>query len=168
MPTVQCTTGHQNVILGASWVVGVFLLKMMRVSRTCRWKKLTRIAVLVVARPRHPSTGKFRGPPEVGKAMRRYVAPRQGPWFTNYVSHPLPSCASSADGPPATQAPSSPRTLCTYLNPLPLLVGRLRSHHPSPVRRLQLCSCCLAQSEDHSDCLPDVVIQAHSFEINVY
>ena len=91
--------------------------KIMAVSLTCRWKKWTRIAVFVVARPGHPSMWQLQGPWWSGRPSYRYVAHHQGPWLPNSVSHPLPSNAVSACGPPATQAPSSPRTMCTAPDP---------------------------------------------------
>ena len=44
---------------------------------------------------------------------------------------------------------------------LSLQVGRYYSRHPYPVPRLQICPCRLVQAADHSDCLPDVSLQAH-------
>ena len=44
--------------------------KMTTVSRTCRCRKCTCIAVLIAARPGHPSTGQLRRPSLSGKAMR--------------------------------------------------------------------------------------------------
>ena len=50
---------------------GVFpSFKMTTVFRKFRRRKYTRIAVLVTARPGHPSTGQLRGPPLAGKAMQ--------------------------------------------------------------------------------------------------
>ena len=54
------------------------------------------------------------------------------------------------------------QSICHLLPSLPVLhpslltlpVGRSLSHHPSPVRRLQLGSCRLACVADHADCLP--------------
>ena len=46
--------------------------KITTVSRTFWCRKWTRIAVLVAARPGHPSTGQLRGPPLVGKAMQYF------------------------------------------------------------------------------------------------
>ena len=55
--------------------------------------------------------------------------------------------------------------LCT-LNPtlLPLLVGSPRCRNPSHVSRLRMRSRRLARVSDHSDCLPDVSLQAHPVE----
>ena len=44
--------------------------KMTTVFQTFKCIKWTHIAVLVTARPGHPSTRKLRGPPLAGKVMR--------------------------------------------------------------------------------------------------
>ena len=51
-----------------------------------------------------------------------------------------------------------------YPSLLPLPVGGSLSHHPSPVRRLQLGLCRLAWAADHADCLPNIIPQAQPIE----
>ena len=48
--------------------------------------------------------------------------------------------------------------------PLPILVRRPRSRHPSPVHRLQLRPHRLVRVVDHSECLPNVSLQYHPIE----
>ena len=57
-----------------------------------------------------------------------------------------------------------PVLLTLHLSLLLLPVGRSLSHHPSPVRHLQLGPRRLAWAVDHADCLPDIFPQAHPIE----
>ena len=136
--------------------------KMIKISRKCRWEKCTHIAVLIAALPIHPSTGQFHSPHVFRKAIM-YI----------YGSSP------GAVAPPTPSPLRCPLMLCLHVSRqwperhllhvllsmdptlLSLQVGRYYSRHPYPVPRLQICPCCLVQAADHSDCLPDVSLQAH-------
>ena len=145
---------------------GVFTSsKMTTLSRTCRCKKWTRIAVLVVACPGHTSTGQIRGPPLSGNAMR-YIRGSfpigQGFPYPSLLCrlpmlcHPVPRQRSRRYLLPALPA----------LDPslLSLPEGGSISRHPSPVCRLLLVPCHLAWVADHSDCLPGISPQSHPIE----
>ena len=105
-------------------------LKMTTVSRTCRWKKFTCIAVLVTARPVHPSTGQFRGPPVVRKSIL-YVRGYSPGSLDAQLRPPSAAlqrciCMCPASNPSAISSPQSlhwTRTLCRshYENPSPII-----------------------------------------------
>ena len=105
------------------------LSKMTTISRTCRCRKCTNIAVLVVAHSGQPSTGQIYGPPMVGKAIGTSAVPHPGTSLPNSVSclplaHVVSPCA-----PPSKQVPYPPRTPYTELVP-----------SDTPVRKVPLLS----------------------------
>ena len=57
-----------------------------------------------------------------------------------------------------------PVLLTLHLSLLLLPVGRSLSHHPSPVRHLQLGPRRLAWAVDHADCLPGISLQDQPIE----
>ena len=111
--------------------------KTTTLFRTCRWRKCTRIAVLVTARPRQPSTGQFRGLPAVRKAIWyvRASSLRGAANQLNLPSAALPCCVLIC--PASDLSAISNRTPCTgtfpsialsIKGPLPSSV----SHTPPP------------------------------------
>ena len=76
-----------------------------------RWRKFTRITVLVAARPGHPPTGHFRGPPAVRKAIR-------------YVRGSSPGGVYAQ-----TRLPSTARPCCVLMYPAinPITISSLYS-----------------------------------------
>ena len=117
------------------------LSKMTTLSRTCRCRKFTNIAVLIAARSIHTSTGNLHGPPAVGKAIWyvRGSSPRVEAAQLRLSSAArlcIYSCA-----PPSTQAPSPPRNPYTAPVPsaTPVKKGPLPSyiaHTPPPTGTL--------------------------------
>ena len=131
-------------------------------SRTCRCKKCTRIAVLVATRPGHPSTGKFCGPPFAGKFIPKVwgPAPRgQGDPSPSCFHHPhILSHHMTRQGYRHQQI--SARS-AWHLSLQPLPVHKALPCDPPPIRCFRQVPCRLTGVEDHDDCLPDICLQAH-------
>ena len=131
MPPVQFRPWHQHVSEGGTWVGRFPSSKMITVSRTCRWKNCTRIAIIVAARSGHPSTGKFHGTSAVRKAIL-YVRSSSPGFVASQLRLPsaaLPFCVCmfTARNPIAISSPYSlhliqPLCLYLYKGPVPVIL----------------------------------------------
>ena len=159
---IKCTPGHHNVASGSPWVGevsffqnddGFTYITVEEMNPRCHPR----------CRPSQtPLDGEF--PRSPGNLEDHHVAtwlPTRGRGFP--IPSPnrfLPMMCLQMDHPRPEH--HILLAICAlYLNPLPLSVGRPRYRHPYPACRLRLHSRLLAREEYHSDCLPDVVLQAH-------
>ena len=129
--------------------------KTTTVSRTCRWKNCTRIAVLVAARPGHPSTGQFRGPPTVRKSIVYIRGSSPGDMAAQlrilYAALPFCVCMCPAINPSAISSSHSLHCTC------PLCLFRYQC--PSPVIHLPYAAFdCVPAAWNRQQTMPTVFL----------
>ena len=130
--------------------------RMTMVSRICRCRKCTCIAVLVAAWPGHPSTGDLCGSPLAGKGHS--ICPLPIPCGRDY---PDPSRLFHL--PMLSHHMTRHRSLRHLLPTLPALnlsllalpVGGALPRYSSPLHRPRLIPRRLAGAADHANCLPE-------------
>ena len=135
---------------------------MITVYLTCRFRKFNLIAICISYSTLNPLTRKLLSPsPRLENPSCIFVAICRGPWSPNAASLPLTSRAAPVDGLPVTTSPFPPYTP----NTAPLISTSTCMISP----RLSSAACTppltgcqlLTGTADHSDRLPDILLQAH-------
>ena len=163
MPPVQINTGGQHVASGSPYVGEVSSIHNDHSIPDMLVAKL-----YPHRRPHHRSSRTSLNWAVLRSPRGREGHPVRLQFFTRYHGCPTPSPIRC---PPIlflhvphqqTKRHLLPALLSLDPSTLSLPVRKDFSLHPYPVRRLWLCPCCLAQAEDHANCLPAISPQTHT------